>query len=131
MDQIGDFLTRIRNGQMAGHRTVEVKSSSVKKRIATILHDQGYLKDVAFDDEKGHQGVIVMTLKYEPVTKKPVIRRLVRVSKPGCRDWRGVDKLPRVLGGLGIAIVSTSQNLMTDKEARRKNLGGEVICYVY
>jgi small subunit ribosomal protein S8 len=131
MDQVADFLTRIRNAQMARKNTVTVKSSSLKERIAKILHDQGYLKEVRFDHEKGYQGEIVITLKYDRVTKKPVIKRLVRVSKPGCRDWRGVDKLPRILGGLGIAIISTPQDLMTDKEARRKNLGGEVLCYVY
>ncbi|MGB0356666.1 MAG: 30S ribosomal protein S8 [Cytophagales bacterium] len=130
-DPIADFLTSIRNALQANHRTVEVKSSSLKKHITQILCDQGYIRSFAFNDDKGYQGVIRITLKYDAVTKQPVIKKLVRVSKPGCREFREKNNLPRVLGGLGIAIISTSQNVMTDKEARKRGIGGEVICYVY
>ncbi len=132
-DPIADYLTRIRNAQQAGHKIVEIPASSVKKRITEILYNQGYILKYKFDDEagKGGQGVIKIALKYDPATRQPIIRRLVRVSKPGLRKYSSADNLPRVINGLGIAIVSTSQGLMTDKEARARHIGGEVLCYVY
>ncbi len=132
-DPIADYLTRIRNAQQAGHKIVEIPASGVKKRITEILYNQGYILKYKFDDEagKGGQGVIKIALKYDPVTRQPIIRRLVRVSKPGLRKYSPADKLPRVINGLGIAIISTSQGLMTDKDARARHIGGEVLCYVY
>jgi small subunit ribosomal protein S8 len=132
-DPIADYLTRIRNAQMAGHRIVEIPASGVKKRITEILYNQGYILKYKFDDEagKGGQGVIKIALKYDPASRKPVIRRLLRVSKPGLRKYSPADELPRVINGLGIAIISTSHGLMTDKEARARHIGGEVLCYVY
>ncbi len=132
-DPIADFLTRIRNAQMAGHKIVEIPASGVKKRITEILYNQGYILKYKFDDEagKGGQGVIKIALKYDPMSRKPIIRELIRVSKPGLRKYSSADALPRVINGLGIAIVSTSRGLMTDKEARGLHIGGEVMCYVY
>jgi small subunit ribosomal protein S8 len=132
-DPIADFLTRIRNAQMAGHKIVEIPASGVKKRITEILYHQGYILKYKFDDEagKGGQGVIKIALKYDPVSRKPIIRELIRISKPGLRKYSAADELPRVINGLGIAIVSTSRGLMTDKEARNLHIGGEVMCYVY
>lgn len=132
-DPIADFLTRIRNAQMAGHKIVEIPASGVKKRITEILYNQGYILKYKFDDEagKGGQGVIKIALKYDPMSRKPIIRELIRVSKPGLRKYSSADELPRVINGLGIAIVSTSRGLMTDKEARSLHIGGEVMCYVY
>lgn len=128
-DPIADYLTRIRNAIMAGHRVVEIPSSKIKKEITKILFDKGYILAYKFVDEQ-FPPVIKIALKYHPVTKLPAITTLKRVSKPGLRKFVGVDELPRVLNGLGIAIISTSQGLMTDKEARKKNIGGEVICYI-
>lgn len=132
-DPIADYLTRIRNAQQAGHKIVEIPASGVKKRITEILYNQGYILKYKFDDEagKGGQGVIKIALKYDPATRQPIIRRLVRVSKPGLRKYSSADNLPRVINGLGIAIISTSQGLMTDKDARARHIGGEVLCYVY
>lgn len=129
-DPIADYLTRIRNAMMAGHRIVDIPSSNVKKRITEILYDQGYILKYKFDDE-GVQGTIKIALKYQADTKRPVIRKMARISKPGLRKFAKVDEIPRIINGLGIAIVSTSQGLMTDKEARKNNVGGEVLCYVY
>jgi len=130
-DPIADYLTRIRNSQQAGHRVVEIPGSNMKKKITEILYDQGFIHKYKFDDDAGHQGVISIALKYDKLTKEPVIKKLGRVSKPGLRKYSSVSELPRVINGLGIAIVSTSRGLMTGKEAKANNIGGEVICYVY
>ncbi|MFT5165109.1 MAG: small subunit ribosomal protein S8 [Saprospiraceae bacterium] len=129
-DPIADYLTRIRNAQQAGHRIVEIPASKMKKRITEILYDQGYILKYKFDDE-GVQGVIKIALKYDPTTKKPIIQKLGRISKPGLRQFAKSDNLPRIINGLGIAIVSTSKGVMTEKQARTENVGGEVVCFVY
>lgn len=129
-DPISDFLTRLRNAMMAGHKLVEVPASNLKKDMTKILYDQGYILNYKFVDE-GYQGTIKIALKYDKVTKTPAIRKIERASKPGLRKYAGADNLPRVLDGLGIAIVSTSHGVMTDKQARQNNVGGEVLCYVY
>ena len=128
-DPIADYLTRIRNAVMANHRVVEIPASNLKKEITKILFDQGYILNFKFEDES-IPGVIKIALKYHPVTKQSAITQIERISKPGLRRYVGKDNLPRVLNGLGIAIVSTSHGLMTDKEAKKQNVGGEVICYV-
>ena len=130
-DPIADYLTRIRNAHSAGHRIVEIPASKLKKEITKILFDQGYILSYKFDDESTVQGTIKIALKYDKVTKEPVIRHIERASRPGLRKYAGADNLPRVLNGLGIAIISTSQGVMTGKKARELNIGGEVICYVY
>lgn len=127
-DTIADFLTRIRNGVMARHRIVEVPTNKVKKEITKILFQKGYILSYKFDDENR---VIKIALKYNPATKQPAITCINRVSTPGLRKYEGCKDLPRILNGLGIAIISTSKGIMTDKEARLQNVGGEVICYVY
>ena len=129
-DTIADYLTRIRNANKAGHRVVEIPASNLKKEMTKILFDQGYILSYKFLEDK-IQGVIKIALKYDKVTKEPVIRKLKRVSKPGLRKYTGSETLPRVLNGLGIAIVSTSHGVMTSKQAKRDNVGGEVLCYVY
>lgn len=129
-DPIADYLTRIRNAQMAGHKVVDIPSSKMKKSITEILYNSGYILKYKFDDEAGKGGIIKIALKYDPVTRKPVIRELRRYSKPGLRQYSGVDSLPRVINGLGIAIISTSKGIMTDKQARTENVGGEVLCFV-
>jgi small subunit ribosomal protein S8 len=130
-DPIADFLTRIRNAQMAGHRIVEIPASKLKKRITEILYDQGYILKYTFDDSPElKQGLIKIALKYDQVSKKPVIRELVRVSRPGLRRFSGSTDIPRVINGLGIMIVSTSSGVMTDKKARELNVGGELMCYI-
>ena len=130
-DPIADYLTRIRNANSASHRIVEIPASKLKKEITKILFDQGYILSYKFDDESTVQGTIKIALKYDKVTKEPVIRHIERASRPGLRKYAGADNLPRVLNGLGIAIISTSQGVMTGKKARELNIGGEVICYVY
>ena len=130
-DPIADYLTRIRNANNARHRIVEIPASKLKKEITKILFDQGYILSYKFDDESTVQGTIKIALKYDKVTKEPVIRHIERASRPGLRKYAGADNLPRVLNGLGIAIISTSQGVMTGKKARELNIGGEVICYVY
>jgi small subunit ribosomal protein S8 len=130
-DPIADYLTRLRNAQMAGHTIVEIPSSGVKKRITEILYDQGYILKYVFDDTTGPQGVIKVAIKYDSGTRKPVIRDMQRISRPGLRSYKKATELPRVINGLGIAIVSTSKGIMTDKQAREANVGGEVLCYVY
>ena len=130
-DPIADYLTRIRNANSAGHRIVEIPASKLKKEITKILFDQGYILSYKFDDESTVQGTIKIALKYDKVTKEPVIRHIERASRPGLRKYAGADNLPRVLNGLGIAIISTSQGVMTGKKAKELNIGGEVICYVY
>ena len=129
-DPIADYLTRIRNASSAGHRVVEIPSSNLKKEITKILFDQGYILSYKFE-ENDVQGTIKIALKYDKVTKEPIIRHIERASRPGLRKYAGADNLPRVLNGLGIAIISTSQGVMTGKKARELNIGGEVICYVY
>ena len=130
-DPIADYLTRLRNAMKASHRIVEVPASNVKKEITKILFDKGYILNYKFEETENNQGNIKIALKYNPVTKLPAIKKIERVSKPGLRKYKGSDDLPRILNGLGIAIVSTSQGMMTDKEARRNNIGGEVLCLVY
>jgi small subunit ribosomal protein S8 len=132
-DPIADYLTRLRNAQQAGHKIVEIPASNIKKRITEILYDQGYILRYKFEDEvgKGAQGVIKIAIKYDPISRKPIIRNLSRVSKPGLRKFVKATELPRVINGLGIAIVSTSKGVLTDKQAREANVGGEVLCYVY
>ena len=129
-DPIADYLTRIRNANSAGHRVVEIPASKLKKEITKILFEQGFILSYKFDDSTV-QGTIKIALKYDKVTKEPVIRHIERASRPGLRKYAGADNLPRVLNGLGIAIISTSQGVMTGKKARELNIGGEVICYVY
>lgn len=129
-DPISDYLTRIRNASRAGHRVVEIPASNLKKEITKILFDQGYILSYKFEENE-IQGSIKIALKYDKLTKEPVIKKIQRISKPGLRKYTGSDTLPRVLNGLGIAIVSTSHGVMTSKQARQDNVGGEVLCYVY
>ena len=129
-DPIADYLTRIRNAVAAGHRVVEIPASNLKKEITKILFDQGYVLSYKFED-KGPQGSIKIALKYDKLTKDPVIKKLERISKPGLRMYAASNEMPRVLNGLGIAIVSTSSGVMTGKQATSQNVGGEVLCYVY
>ena len=129
-DPIADYLTRIRNAQKANHKVVEIPASNLKKEITKILFDKGYVMNFKFEDDN-KQGTIKIALKYDAQTKKPAITNLKRVSTPGLREYKGAGELPRVLNGLGIAILSTSKGVMTDKEARTLNVGGEVICYVH
>ncbi|GAB1418581.1 30S ribosomal protein S8 [Bacteroidales bacterium] len=128
-DPIADYLTRLRNGVMAKHRVVEIPASNVKKAITKILFEKGYILNFKFEDDD-KQGIIKIALKYHPATKMPAMTRIERVSRPGLRKYVHADDLPRVLNGLGIAIISTSNGIMTDKEARRLNVGGEVLCYI-
>ena len=130
-DTISDYLTRVRNAIKANHRVVEVPASRMKKEITKILFEKGYMLNYKFDDAVNAQGIIKIALKYHPETKQSAIRGLLRISKPGLRKYSGVDRIPRVLNGLGIAIVSTSKGIMTDKEARKENVGGEVVCFIY
>ena len=129
-DPIADFLTRIRNANSAGHRVVEVPASKLKLEITKILFDQGYILSYKQDNDSA-QGKIKIALKYDPITKDPVIKKLQRASTPGLRKYTGSLDIPRVLNGLGIAIMSTSHGVMTGKQAKKENLGGEVLCYVY
>ncbi|MDG1718545.1 MAG: 30S ribosomal protein S8 [Flavobacteriales bacterium] len=128
-DPIADYLTRVRNAQVAGHKVVDIPSSNMKKSITEILFDKGYILSYKFEDEVNHQGNIKIALKYN--SKNPAIKKLIRVSKPGLRKYTNKEEMPRVINGLGIAIISTSKGVITDKEARNLNVGGEVICYVY
>ncbi|MEO0331683.1 MAG: 30S ribosomal protein S8 [Bacteroidota bacterium] len=130
-DPIADYLTRLRNAIKANHRIVEVPASNLKKEITRVLHEKGYIQNYKFEDGVGHQGNIKIALKYNPAKKTPAITHLERISKPGLRKYAKADSLPRVLNGLGIAILSTSHGVLSDKEARQQNVGGEVICYVY
>lgn len=129
-DPISDYLTRIRNAQIAGHRVVDIPASNLKKQMTEILYDQGFIYRYKFEEDN-KQGIIKIALKYNKSTREPIIQRLQRASKPGLRVYRGAEKLPRVINGYGIAIISTSQGLMTDKQARKEHIGGEVLCYVY
>ena len=130
-DPIADYLTRVRNAQQAGHRVVEIPSSRMKKSITEILYDQGYILKYKFDDAAGKQGIISIALKYDPISKQPVIRKLGRISRSGLRQYAKATEIPRIINGLGIAIVSTSKGVMTNKKAKAENVGGELICYVY
>ncbi|MBT8292961.1 MAG: 30S ribosomal protein S8 [Eudoraea sp.] len=129
-DPISDYLTRIRNASRAGHRVVEIPASNLKKEVTKILFDQGYILSYKFEESKV-QGIIKIALKYDRLTKEPVIRKIQRISTPGLRKYASSGDMPRVLNGLGIAIVSTSHGVMTSKQAQRDNVGGEVLCYVY
>lgn len=129
-DPIADYLTRIRNAVMAGHKIVEIPGSNLKKEITKVLFEKGYILNYKFEDI-GYQGTIKIALKYHPVTKASAIKKIERISKPGLRKYVNSDNLPRVLNGLGIAILSTNRGVMTDKEANKEKVGGEVLCYVY
>lgn len=129
-DPIADYLTRIRNAIQGRHRVVEIPGSNLKRDITKVLHEKGYIQNYKFiDDDK--QGIIKIALKYSTDTKKSAITSLERISKPGLRKYAGAENLPRVLNGLGIAILSTSKGILTDKEAKKDHIGGEVLCYVY
>jgi small subunit ribosomal protein S8 len=128
-DPIADFLTRIRNAQMAGHRLVEIPASNLKKRMTEILYNQGYILKYKFEDDN-KQGVIKIALKYDAQTKQPAIKSLERISKPGLRQYASPSEFKRVMNGLGVAIISTSKGVMTDKDARSQNVGGEVLCFI-
>ncbi len=128
-DPIADYLTRIRNAQTARHKVVEIPASNLKKEITKILHEKGYILNFKF--EEGKPGIIKIALKYNAKTKAPAISNIQRVSTPGHRKYTGTDELPRILNGLGIAVVSTSKGVMSDKEARTQGVGGEVLCFVY
>ncbi|OMP30278.1 MULTISPECIES: 30S ribosomal protein S8 [Mangrovimonas] len=129
-DPIADYLTRIRNAVKANHRVVEIPASKLKKEITKILFDQGYILSYKFDDSSV-QGSIKIALKYNKETKEPVIKKIQRISKPGLRKYAGANEMPRILNGLGIAIVSTSHGVLTGKQAQQQNVGGELLCYVY
>jgi small subunit ribosomal protein S8 len=129
-DPIADYLTRLRNAIKASHRIVEIPASNMKKELTKVLFEKGYIQNFKFEED-GPQGSIKIALKYNPSTKQNAIVSLARVSKPGLRKYVKSDELPRVINGLGIAILSTSKGVMTDKEARTEGIGGEVLCYVY
>jgi small subunit ribosomal protein S8 len=129
-DTISDYLTRVRNAIKANHRIVEIPASNLKKEITKILFEKGYILSYKFEDNNT-QGIIKIALKYHPVNKQSAIKNLERISTPGLRKYAGTARIPRVLNGLGIAILSTSKGVMTDKEAKKQNVGGEVLCYVY
>lgn len=130
-DPIADYLTRIRNAQMAGHRMVTIPASNLKKSITKILYTQGYILKYKFEETENKQGQILIALKYDKATKKPVIQKLKRVSRPGLRHYVKANELPSVINGLGTAVVSTSKGVLTEKAARKENVGGEVLFYVY
>ena len=129
-DTVSDYLTRVRNAISANHRIVEIPASNLKKEITKILYEKGYILNYKFEENEKKQGTIKIALKYSSTNKLSAIRTLDRVSKPGLRKYSGVDTMPKVLNGLGIAIISTSKGVMTDKEARKLNVGGEVLCYI-
>jgi len=130
-DPIADYLTRIRNAQKAKHRVVDIPASNIKKEMTRILKEKGYILNYKFEDDVNYQGNIKIALKYHPETKTPAIKAITRVSKPGLRQYCDSENIPRVLNGLGIAIISTSKGIMSDKEAKSVGVGGEVLCYVY
>jgi small subunit ribosomal protein S8 len=130
-DPIADLLTRIRNAILARHKVVEAPASNLKKEVARILFEKGYILSYKVVDGEGTIKTLKIALKYNPKTKKPAIKSIKRVSRPGLRQYVAADEMPRVLNGLGVAILSTSKGLMTDKEAKKENIGGEVLCYVY
>lgn len=129
-DPIADYLTRLRNAIKANHRVCDIPASNLKKEITKVLFDKGYILSYKFEDNDV-QGNIKIALKYHSISRVPAIRKLIRISKPGLRKYAGVKNAPRVLNGLGVAILSTSKGVMTDKEARNENVGGEILCYVY
>ncbi|NQU53815.1 MAG: 30S ribosomal protein S8 [Bacteroidetes bacterium] len=130
-DPIADFLTRIRNGIQAKHRVVDIPASNLKKEMTKILKEKGYILNYKFEDEVGYQGNIKIALKFNPETKVSAIKKLERISKPGLRKYCDSTNIPRVLNGLGIAMISTSKGVITDKEAKELGVGGEVLCHVY
>jgi len=130
-DPISDYLTRLRNAIKASHRIVEVPSSKLKKEITRVLFEKGYILNYKFEDVENHQGTIKIALKYNPVTKTSAIKKMERISRPGLRRYTGVETMPRVINGMGIAIVTTSKGVMTDKEAKAQNVGGEVLCSIF
>ena len=130
-DPIADYLTRLRNAIKANHRVVEIPASNLKKEITKVLFDKGYILNYKFQDSDNNQGVIKIALKYNPETRESAITKLQRISTPGLRQYANTDSMPRVMNGLGVAILSTSKGVITDKEARTMNIGGEVLCYVY
>jgi len=130
-DPIADYLTRLRNGIKARLRVVEIPASNLKKEITKVLFDKGYILNYKFEDGNKNQGMIKIALKYNPETKESAISKLQRVSSPGLRQYANTHAMPRVMNGLGIAILSTSRGVITDKEARQLNVGGEVLCFVY
>lgn len=130
-DPISDYLTRLRNAIKANHKVVEIPASNLKKEITKVLFDKGYILNYKFEEGQNPQGTIKIALKYNVETRESAISSLERVSTPGLRQYRGIDSLPKVLNGLGVAIISTSKGVITDKEARKMNVGGEVLCYVY
>jgi len=129
-DTVSDYLTRVRNAISANHRIVEIPASNLKKEITKILYEKGYILNYKFEENEKKQGTIKIALKYSSTNKLSAIRTLDRISKPGLRKYAGMDNMPKVLNGLGIAIISTSKGVMTDKEARKLNVGGEVLCYI-
>jgi len=129
-DTISDMLTRIRNATLARHQTVDIPSTKMTRSIATVLQEEGFIESSS-DGGEGINRKVTITLKYKGKTRQPIIRKLSRVSKPGLRVYSNRKELPRVLGGIGIAIISTSSGVMTDRDARRQGIGGEVLCYVY
>jgi small subunit ribosomal protein S8 len=129
-DPIADYLTRVRNAVMAGHKVVDIPGSNLKREMTKVLFDKGYILNYKFEDI-GYQGNIKIALKYHPVTKLSAIKKIERISKPGLRKYVNTDNIPRVLNGLGVAILSTNKGVMTDKEARKEKVGGEVLCYIY
>jgi small subunit ribosomal protein S8 len=130
-DPIADYLTRLRNAIKANHRVVEIPASNLKKEITKVLFDKGYILNYKFQDNEKNQGVIKIALKYNPETRESAITKLERISTPGLRQYANTNSMPRVMNGLGVAILSTSKGVITDKEARSLNIGGEVLCYVY
>jgi len=130
-DPISDYLTRLRNAIKAGHKVVNIPASNIKKEMTKILKEKGYILNYKFEEEVNYQGNIKIALKYHPETGVPAIKTLTRISKPGLRKYADTENLPRVLNGLGIAILSTPKGVITDKEARELHVGGEVLCYVY
>ena len=130
-DPLADFLTRIRNASAAGHRVVSIPASKIKKEITKILFDQGYILSYKFEETDNNQGSIKIALKYDQTTKQPVIQKIQRISTPGLRKYAAATELPRILNGLGISIVSTSNGVMTGKQATQDKVGGELLCYVY
>jgi small subunit ribosomal protein S8 len=130
-DPISDYLTRIRNAQTARHRVVEIPASNMKQKMTEILYEKGYILKYKFEDSDNKQGVIKIALKYDQASNIPAIRKMEKISKPGLRVYKNANELPRIINGLGIAIISTSKGLMTDKEARAAGIGGEVVCSIY
>lgn len=130
-DSIADYLTRIRNAQQAGHRVVEIPMSKTKKTMTEILYEQGYISKYKMNPDAGKHGTISIAIKYDRASGQPVIRKMGRISKPGLRKYAGASEIPRIINGLGIAIVSTSKGVMTGRQAKRENVGGEVLCYIY